>query len=276
MPDIIFETAGYNRMVKGRYGHVLYNKNDTYIGKAFEMYGEFSENEVALFRQICGQGDFIFDVGANIGAHTMAFSQMVGPGGRVFAFEPQRIVFHNLCANMSLNCIENVECYQIAVSNKSGSTLIPDFRYDLPANHGGFSVKDYDKGQKTPLEPLDTLLDIPRLKLMKVDVEGMETEVIEGAKNIINKHKPFLYVENDKFDNSQTLIETIMSLDYRLFWHLPPLYNPDNYANNVMNNFPGLVSVNMLCFHRSINLSLDGFEEIVDATFHPMRKNQSK
>lgn len=270
MPEIALETGGYNRLIKGKYGYVLFNKNDTYVGKAFEAYGEFSENEVALFRQVCRPGDHVIDVGANIGAHTLAFSRMVGQGGRVYAFEPQRIVFQTLCANMAINSIENVETFQMAVGAESGSTLIPEIRYDLPANHGGFRVQAYASGVKTPVVTLDTMLDLPRLRFFKIDVEGMETDVVEGAKETIDRHKPFLYVENDKADKSKALIERIADLDYRLFWHMPPLFNPQNFAGNPVNIYERLVSVNMLCIHRSLNLEMDGFVEIIDSGFHPV------
>ncbi len=267
----IMDDAGFNCIVKAKYGYVLYNKNDTYIGKAFEKYGEFSENEAILFRQICREGDIIADVGANIGAHTLVFSQLVGKKGKVFAYEPQRVVFQTLCANMAINSIENAQCFQIAVSSESKTTLIPDIRYDLPANHGGFQVKDYDKGVKTIVAPIDDLLDVSALRLIKIDVEGMEYDVIEGAKKTINLHKPFLYLENDKPEKSTALIEKVKSLDYRLFWHLPPLFNPNNYAGVKENIYQELVSINMLCFHKSFEINLDGFNEITDSDEHPLK-----
>ncbi len=156
----ILEASGYNCIVKGRYGYVLYNKNDTYVGKAFETYGEFSEGEAALFNQICKEGDFVVDIGANIGAHTLVFSNLVGPKGRVYAYEPQRVVFQTLCANMAINSVENTECYQMVVSSEPGHTLIPDIRYDLPANHGGFQVQDFKTGVKTRVSPLDGFQEI--------------------------------------------------------------------------------------------------------------------
>ncbi|MEH0019324.1 MAG: FkbM family methyltransferase [Desulfobacter sp.] len=267
----ILEGSGYNCIVKARYGYMLYNKNDTYIGRSFDAYGEFSEGEAALFRQLCESGDRVVDIGANIGAHTLVFSGLVGKTGRVYAYEPQRVVFQSLCANMAINSIENVECSQMVVSSSTGHTRIPDIRYDLPANHGGFQVKPFTSGVKTQVAPLDELLDLPHLKLIKIDVEGMEREVIEGAEETIRRHHPFLYVENDKPDRSRALIEKILELDYRLFWHPTPLFNPENYAKNKENIYGKIVSLNMLCFHRSLDLNLEGFQEILDPGDHPMK-----
>ena len=68
----------FNRLVKARNGFLLYNKNDMYIGKSIEKYGEFSQLEARVFEQICKNGDVVFEVGANIGAHTINLAKLVG------------------------------------------------------------------------------------------------------------------------------------------------------------------------------------------------------
>lgn len=269
----IIEGEGYNRIVESRYGYILYNKNDIYVGRSFENYGEFSESEADLFRQICVHGDRVVDVGANIGAHTLVLARQVGQSGRVYAFEPQRVVFQTLCANMAINSIGNTECFQVAVSNEPGFVNIPDIRYDLEGNFGGFEIEKFSQsGIKTKVVSLDEILDVPTLKLIKIDVEGMELGVIKGAKETIRQHSPVLYIENDRTDRSKALIEEIRSLDYRMFWHRPPLFNPDNYANNPDNIFGGISSVNMLCLHKKLSLNLKGFDEVLDSNEHPIHK----
>jgi hypothetical protein len=112
---------------------------------------------------------------------------------------------------------------------------------------------------------------LPRIKLIKIDVEGMETEVIAGGLQTLQKFKPFLYVENDRLDKSEALMQLISSLGYRMFWDLPFLFNPDNYYGETENLYPTVVSVNMICIHRESNINIEGFEEIIDFTSHPMR-----
>ena len=201
----------------------------------------------------------------------MAISQFVGATGRVYAFEPQRIVFQTLCANMALNNIENVECFQIAAANDIGHILFPDIRYDIEGNFGAVEMDKFEMGNKIPLARLDDLLDPPRLKLIKVDVEGMEHKVILGARQLVAKHKPFLYVENDRLDKSPALIELIQSLDYRLYWHCPPLFNPNNFAGDAENLYPHTVSINMICVPRSNAISMMGFQEVMRPDEHPMK-----
>ena len=75
----------------------------------------------------------------------------------------------------------------------------------------------------------------------------MEEEVLSGATTTIEKYRPVLYVENDRREKSPSLIRFIQSLGYRMWWHLPPLYNPANYLGNHENIFANMVSINLLC-----------------------------
>jgi FkbM family methyltransferase len=250
------------RQANTRYGNVLYNPNDTYIGRAIELYGECHELELDFLRSICGVGSYVFDIGANIGAHTVPLAQHVGPRGRVFSFEPQRIVFQMLCGNVALAELSNVETYQAALGAESGSVLIPELDYSQPANYGGVELSQFASGRPVPVRVLDDFADLPRADLVKIDVEGMERSVLAGGARFIEKFRPLMYVENDREANSAELIAALVTLRYRLFWHLPPLYNPRNFRENGKNVFGALVSVNMLCVPAEMNVTLTGFREI--------------
>ncbi|MCB1078867.1 MAG: FkbM family methyltransferase [Verrucomicrobiae bacterium] len=270
LPKII-DSPGFNAVVAGRYGFQVFNKNDRFVGRAVEKYGEFSEAECTLFRQLCRPGDLVVEVGSNIGTHTLALSQFVGPKGRVIAFEPQRIVFQTLCATLALNSVTNVEAHQMAVGEARGELPLPEFRYDLEGNFGGIAVDQFQEGKPVPVVTLDEFLpSLPRLRLLKIDVEGMEERVIRGARRIIETHRPFLYVENDRVEKSPELIDAIRSLGYRLFWHAPPLFNAGNFAGDAENLFEGIVSINMLGFHESADVVLNGLPEVGNRDQHPL------
>jgi len=254
--------TGFNKLVKAKHGYTLYNKNDRYIGRSIETYGEFSELELELFRQICKKGSIIIEVGANIGTHTMALSNFVGKSGRVYAFEPQRIVFQTLCANMALNSITNVEAFQVAVSDDEGSLLIPDFNYEVENNFGGIELDKFTHGRKIPKVKLDNFLELDRLDFIKIDVEGMEQSVIKGAIKQIKKFKPILYVENDRVEKSKELLTIIRELGYNIYTHNPSLFNPNNFAKNSENIFGNIVSKNILCVHHNSTIKVDGFQAI--------------
>ena len=83
-----------------------------FIGTALKEYGEFSEIELSIMSNFIEKGDFVFDVGANIGAFTIPFAKKVGENGKVFTFEPQPNVHNLLKNNVKLNNLDNVELFQ--------------------------------------------------------------------------------------------------------------------------------------------------------------------
>lgn len=237
---------GFNRLKRCRYGLMLYNPNDRFVGRALDLYGEFSEGEVQLFRQTVKPGQVVLDVGANIGTHTLFFAHAVGSRGVVIAFEPQRLVFQTLCANMALNSITNVICRNNAVGEDSGILRVPALDPQKVQNFGGLSLRGQTEGEPVERISIDDL-DLKRCHFMKIDVEGMEIPVVAGAKETILRHRPTLYVENDREEYSDDLIRLISSLRYRLYSHRPPLFNRDNVARNRDNVFSDIISENMLC-----------------------------
>lgn len=252
----------FNKIKSCRHGIVCYNQNDMYIGKSFDLYGEFSEGEVDLFRLVAKDRGVVLDIGANIGAHTLFFAKAVGSGGQVHAFEPQRIVFQTLCANMALNHISNSFCYNIALGKSPGTVLVPQVRPWENFNFGGLSLGSHQFGEAVEVKTIDGL-NLSKCNFIKIDTEGMELDVLMGAVNTINKLQPILYVENDRKDKSADLIRYIDFLGYDMYWHKPPLYNPKNFFNNPENVFKDIVSLNMICLPRSCGGLLKKYEKVV-------------
>jgi FkbM family methyltransferase len=251
----------FNHTKACRHGLICYNINDAYVGQSFHNYGEFSEGEVELFAQMIAEGDVVIEAGANIGAHTLWFARHVGIKGAVFAFEPQRLVYQLLCANMALNSIVNAHCFNVALGPAPGQVVVPVIDPTQPNNFGGLNIEGHARGEPVPLVRLDSF-DVPRLKLIKVDVEGMEQKVLEGATGLIARFRPLLYVENDRSAQSNALIKYIDSLGYNMFWHRPMLFNPKNFANNPTNMFGPVASINMLCIPKEIQANMQGFEAV--------------
>ncbi len=122
-----------------RHGEMVFNRHDRYIGRSLDLYGEFSEKEVELFGAFLRPGALVVEAGSNLGAHTLALSRLVSGEGAVIAFEPQRLVFHLLCANLALNSITNVFAYQKAVGAGAGTVLVPQPDPASEANFGGLA-----------------------------------------------------------------------------------------------------------------------------------------
>lgn len=251
----------FNRLKTCRYGQMLFNTHDAIIGRSLERYGEFSEGEVEMFRQMVRPGNVVVEIGANIGAHTVFFAQQVGPAGMVLAFEPQRIVFQTLCANVALNSLTNVHCFQEAVGAAPGTAIVPPIDYRQENNFGGLALGIYTEGESVPVVTIDSRR-LARCHFIKIDVEGMEEEVLRGAVETIERHKPLLYVENDKEPKAASLIRYLDSIGYAMYWHQPPLFNPQNFFQNPENVFGRIVSINMVCVHRSKAANMQGFQPV--------------
>jgi hypothetical protein len=93
----------------------------------------------------------------------------------------------------------------------------------------------------------------------------MENEVLAGATDTLKKYRPILYVENDRRERAKELIEALFSADYRLFWHLPALFNADNFFGVEENIFGNLISQNMFCLPKESHLNVANFTEITSA-----------
>ncbi len=259
----------FNHLRQCRHGYMLYNCHDMYVGKSLDLYGEYSEGEMALLRQVLHPGDLCLDVGANLGTHTVFLANTVGPEGKVFAFEPQRLVFQTLCANIALNSITNTHCINAAVGAERGVIHVPLLNSSATNNFGGLGLDPSGKGEPVPVITVDSL-SLPSCRLLKADVEGMEIQVLKGAVETIGRHKPFLYVENDRIPNSHALMAFIDSLGYHMYWHFPTLFNANNYFGNSENVFGRILSVNLFCTHSSVNVTLQGFRRAYAGEKHPL------
>lgn len=261
--------SGFNHVRRCRHGWMLYNIHDQFIGRSLEKYGEFSEGEIALFQQLLGPGDVILDIGANIGAHTLFFAKHVTPQGHVYALEPQRLIFQSLCANMALNSITNATCLWAAAGDHTGWVKVPALDPEVGANFGGVGLGSQPAGESVPLLTIDGL-SLSGCRLIKIDVEGMETDVLRGAQETIARHWPILYVENDRPERSDELVQWIIQCGYEPYWHTPLLFQADNFHRETENVFGAIASLNLLCVHPRHRLCMDGFQRVRSAEPRPL------
>jgi FkbM family methyltransferase len=251
----------FNRQKACRYGQMLYNIHDIYIGRSLELYGEYSEGEVDLFRHFVQPGQVVVEAGANIGTHTVFLARQVGPRGTVLAFEPQRVIYQTLCANLALNSIPNAHCFKLALGASRGSVFVPPINYWTAGNFGGIPLGGDTEGESVSVVTLDSL-NLTLCHFLKVDVEGMEEDVLRGAANLIARNRPVMYVENDKPEKTHALVRYIDSLEYLMYWHRPTYFNPRNFFGNPNNVFSYGFSANMICLPREHKYVVEGLERV--------------
>ena len=266
----ILETELY-KLTEARHGRFLSNPNDIYLGNSMITYGEFSEIEWTLIAQLVDTESVVIEVGANMGTFTIPLARKIGAGGIVYAFEPQILVFQQLCANLALNDVVNVQAFNSACSDNAGWLPITRFNPAKKRNFGGFSL-DMLKGDaitRVRIDRLDDILDPPRLTLIKADVEGMEAHVLRGANGLIEKFRPAIYVEAHDPEHTPPLIRLLKDIDYDCWWHLPPMFNADNFAHSTENQFGAITSKNMLCLPMEKKVEVKGAPRVSGENDHP-------
>lgn len=177
---------------------------------------------------------FIFDVGANIGTFTTWMAKAFS-SGKIFCFEPQHAVFQQLAGNVAINNLYNVSTYNIALGSKNEYKEFNEPNYFNKNDFGVFSLVNSSKIPTTSekivvqILTLDSFMEtykIPKIDLLKIDVEGMDLEVLIGATQAIKKFRPKIFVEH--FDN-----ETSMK-DELLFFLSPFGYHFETVGNNLL------------------------------------------
>lgn len=238
-----------NIIKKCKYGTMIINRRDSWVGDSLDIYGEFSESEVEVFRKYVQPGDFVLDIGANIGAHTIVFSQLVQDTGTVLAFEPERINYYSLCGNIAINNCYNTVAFQQAVGKAQGMIKVPLLDRTQTTNYGAVELtKDWSDSAtyEVPAITIDTLT-LSKCNFVKMDIEGMEQEALEGAVKTIAKLKPILYLEDDRPEKSDSLRKYVVSLGYTITVHRAPLFNKNNFGGQSHNIFGSVESHNILC-----------------------------
>jgi FkbM family methyltransferase len=173
----------------------------------------------------------VIDVGANIGVFTVQAAQTVEYfGGSVYGFEPQEQLFYMACGNLALNNIDNARIEKLAVGNTTDPITIPRVNYYQPASFGSVALTgeddehigqdlDFGNGDSVAQITIDEYFkNIGNVVFLKVDVEGMELPVLNGAVDTIKNNRPFLYVEYCKqSDDGVELRGFIEALDYTIY-----------------------------------------------------------
>ena len=162
----------------------------------------------------------VLDIGANLGSFTLPLAK-ANPHLTFHAFEPQRIIYYQLCGNTLINGLDNVHCHNFGLSDerKRFDIELPD--YSTEGNIGAFSIdkevreNEYECQTKGKTEPMVVFpLDDGRhqkVRLIKIDVEGHEKQVLLGAINLIKKFSPTIQLE---YNSLSKKLSRVLSLHF--------------------------------------------------------------
>ncbi|RYI29889.1 MAG: FkbM family methyltransferase [Acetobacteraceae bacterium] len=217
-------------LAETRFGRMFTLQGDTVIGRSLRFYGEFAGEEVDSILSLVSPGDHVLDLGANIGFHTLALAQTVGPSGRVTSVEPQRYCFQLLGANVTLNQLPQVHCLRAAVGDIPGTCAVPVLDPTARHNAGATEILLSAGPGPTDLVPLITVdsLELSRCDLIKIDTEGFEDRVIQGARATLAACRPTLYIEVHDRNKLQRLVALLRPQGYGLTLHHTHFYRAAN------------------------------------------------
>lgn len=218
--------------------YLLFSTDDL-ISRYIQALGQWESANLSIAELLCEGIDkpLVIDVGANLGAFTVPLAQkLMARGGLIYPFEPQRVIFYQLCANIFLNRLDCCIANNVAISDEEGVLEFNDIDYAQAANIGGYSiVEEYRERinstksnadalvHKVPIRTLDSF-DFPRpVSLLKIDVEGMELQVLKGAATLLkSSNYPPIMVEAWTAEwfiaQRSELLAYVEGLGYELFF----------------------------------------------------------
>lgn len=182
--------------IKNIYGQIITVFDDDYIGQKVIAKGIYEKQLISYAEKILEAMDqpVVFDIGANIGNHSLAFSRKAK---LVYAFEPVPQIYDVLSQNVNQNQLDNVRCMNMALSNVNAEDDIFLFQDNL----GGTSFDEHEKHDcpirvsKRIGDEVVAEQDVVGVDFMKIDTEGHEAYVLQGLAKTIKKYQPYIIVE---------------------------------------------------------------------------------
>lgn len=223
---------------------MIVNRNDFNVannvsyGVGFQLMqnGCFDPEEINIVLQLLstrrvnfGDGVVALDCGANVGVHTIEWAHAMTNWGAVLAFEAQERIFYMLAGNIAINNCFNARAIWAAVGAQAGEIGVPRPDYFRNASFGSLEIRKTDRteyiGQainyssdeleKTRMLAIDDLC-LDRLDFLKIDIEGMEMEALDGARLTIERAKPQIFIEHIKTNEAQ-LNQFLIDRAYRIY-----------------------------------------------------------
>jgi len=189
------------------------------IARLLLLHGAYEASEIATVLALAKPGSTTIDVGANVGMYTVALATRIGSAGKVLAFEPVPQTSHRLRENIALNSLDNVEVFEAAAGECPGLAdlqLADDSAYaSMTGVKQGRAIGKRLSVRVTPLDEVWNDRQRPVVSFCKIDVEGAELSVLEGAKEMLATCRPALLLEADPGPELDALASWLKPRDYR-------------------------------------------------------------
>ncbi len=202
----------------GRYKLAI-PEND-YVGRSIKYFGDLDKKITWVIRQTLRPGDTAFDIGANLGLVSFKMLEIVGDSGKVIAFEPQSRMADYIEQSIGLNGIENLQLERIGLSDKPGT-----LKLSIPEHNAGAATfmsnisSNFEEASITTLDIFEEENRLGKVRVVKIDVEGFEEKVFNGAKNFIAKSQPdvIIFEENRNTMEKPKSVSVLEDIGYDIF-----------------------------------------------------------
>lgn len=174
---------------------------------------------VKVLRKYLKPGDFFVDAGANIGFYTVLAAALVGESGRVLAVEMMPNTAIALRRNLTLNEINNTIVSENALSDQSGQQVrarVVHGSFGQASIHFDMNMSNYEEVYVMSATLDNILQDIPKIALMKMDLEGAEYQAIKGAGDKLDKIKAIVFEQIDSVEAATPLIKELKRFGYEI------------------------------------------------------------
>jgi FkbM family methyltransferase len=178
------------------WGAYFWLDHNAVIDRSIILSGEFEKYSTQAMRRLVKKGATVLDIGANIGYYSVLFAHLVGKTGQVISFEPTRYYRETLQKNLKANEIDNCEVQEIGLSDRSGHAEMKRGRHS--ASLHWVEAEDPVDTEQIALATLDDFiqkLSPGRIDLIKIDVDGHEPKVLQGAWQTIARFRPIILLE---------------------------------------------------------------------------------
>jgi len=241
---------------RARHGLICHEEQDQTIGKSLRIYGEWAEEEIYFLSAFIDVRAVVLDIGTNVGTHAFAFSRFTGARGLVIAIDAQERMHNLLVLSVALNAVDNIRCIRAIAGRKTGVCFVPPENHEARKDFGSVSYLDSsaksNRGRGLIPVSMITLddLSLESCNLIKIDVEGMELDVLLGAGETIARHRPPIYFEQARKEYFAETFEFFQRADYSLFWHVSDPFNGNNFRRHSKNIFGGTREINVVAIPR--------------------------
>lgn len=151
--------------------------------------GSYERQKCELFAKLVQPGDVVYDVGANVGYYSLIAAHLAGPAGRVYAFEPVPRNVAYLSRHLEMNAVANTTILEVAVAARAGMA-----RFDASGepSMGSLNPSGTLHVKTVVLDDLLAMSAVEPPTLVKIDVEGAELSVLQGATHILRRYRPLI------------------------------------------------------------------------------------